>query len=165
MKSELLHRNILVKKSPVHGYGVFANQVFDTGDIIEECYTLISKEEIYQLSNYVFSVENKTGVPLGNAMIYNHSNLPNMYHEYDAERAVLVFRALRPIRRGEELFHSYGKSWFSGRKMNVKQPSLLFRLRQTRVLPFLKLLLRFAIVVFVLVSVITIMKAFLLVLR
>lgn len=54
MESALYRSNLIVKKSPVHGYGVFAGADFEKGDVIEECYAVLLEGDDY-ISNYVFA--------------------------------------------------------------------------------------------------------------
>ena len=60
---DVLYKNskIEVRRSPIHGYGVFANDDINAGETLEECYYLnISKTQIVDgLRDYVFGhVEN-----------------------------------------------------------------------------------------------------------
>ncbi len=41
---------IYISKSPVHGYGVFANQVIEVGEIIEEI--TYKQGEIYKINGF-----------------------------------------------------------------------------------------------------------------
>ena len=46
--------------------------------------------------------------PTGFAMIYNHSDDPNIKWAHDTNNRLLVFTAIKDIKRGEELCHDYG---------------------------------------------------------
>ena len=60
----------------------------------------------YILAYYVFWWGNdKVGLALGTGSLYNHSGDPNM--EFYRVKNHVVFKALRPIRVGEELTISY----------------------------------------------------------
>ena len=52
-------------------------------------------------------------------MIYNHSNHDNA--EFYVEDNILVFKASRFIRKGEEIFIHYGINWFKQRNLTVKE--------------------------------------------
>lgn len=120
--SMLIQKPLFVKKSPIHGYGVFAGEDFNPGEIVEECYTILSNGEDKTLKNYYFfCYENKTGLTTGYGLIYNHSDMPNMNFFYDEARSVTIFSATKPISKGEELMIRYGDSWFSHRNMRVKK--------------------------------------------
>ena len=51
-------------------------------------------------------------------MLFNHDNNPNVayYREDTPLGAELVLYALRNIRKGEELFYSYGEAWWATRQ-------------------------------------------------
>lgn len=124
MKKILTHGKIQVRKSQaVHGYGVYAEQAFKKGDIIEECYILISTHGGDEaLEDYYFQVGRKAhGIPLGYGMIYNHAEDPNADYRIYRERNLMVFKASCPIKKGEEIFISYGdEEWFNDRDMKMK---------------------------------------------
>lgn len=67
---------------------------------------------------------------LGYGAIYNHSSYENVWYEYNAERSAMVYSASSPIKKGDELFISYGKDWFASRKAKEKKPSLRYRIRR-----------------------------------
>lgn len=124
MKKILNHGKVIVKKSKaINGYGVYADQVFKKGDIIEECYMLVSTHGgDNALEDYYFQVGKKAhGIPLGYGMIYNHAEDPNADYRISRERNLMVFKANRTIKKGEEIFISYGdEEWFNDRKMKMK---------------------------------------------
>ncbi len=52
-------------------------------------------------------------MPLGYIMMYNHSNQPNIHLEQDTEALTITARAMRDIKRGEELTWDYAcELWF-----------------------------------------------------
>ena len=124
MKKELFQGNVIVKKSKaIHGYGVFATKNFKKGDPIEECYLLVStKGGDKALEDYYFQVgRSANGIPLGFGMIYNHAEDPNADYKIYRKRSLMVFKASRAIKKGEEIFISYGdEGWFNDRKMKLK---------------------------------------------
>jgi SET domain-containing protein len=109
-----------VRRSPVHGRGVFANRRFAAGEtIIEYVGERISWDEALRRHphdpsqpNHTFyfhvsdalTIDGKVG---GNASRWiNHSCAPNCETEVRGERVFVV--ALRDIEPGEELFFDYG---------------------------------------------------------
>lgn len=120
MKSQLLRGKLVLKKSKIHGYGVFADQEFYPDSVIEECHTLLLKENKGVLANYCFA--NPTGgeylFPLGYGAIYNHHPTPNAHLFYDNDYRCLTVKALQPIKTGEEITIHYSDDWFSSRQMN-----------------------------------------------
>lgn len=123
MITEALRRGpIVVSKSAIHGYGVFATEDIAEGSIVEECYTLLSSSSDIELGNYYFNfMKNKiSALPLGYGCIYNHSTTPHIDSTYSHEGRLLTFTAIRPIKKGEEIYSSYGDSWFSSRNLKMK---------------------------------------------
>ena len=117
---------IYVDKSPIHGWGVFASQDIDTGEIIEEVPVLelpINKGEVTSLLidyrfNWPQGVEwDKQVVGLGFASLYNHSNDANAYWVSDLEKNTFKFISNKKISSGDEIFIWYGdvNYWNDGR--------------------------------------------------
>ncbi|MDR3490492.1 MAG: SET domain-containing protein-lysine N-methyltransferase [Gammaproteobacteria bacterium] len=123
MKAKLFQNAIVVKPSPLHGYGVFAEKDISKGDIVEECYTLVSLNRESDFLNYYFNAAGKNGFALGYGGIYNHSDDPSISFEYDADNQIIIYKARRAISKGEELFISYGKSWFDSRNLQPTKTS------------------------------------------
>lgn len=120
MKKQLQQAPIFIKKSTTHGYGVFARKSFKKGEIIEECYIIISRGGDRKLEDYYFDVNGKYGLFTGCGIIYNHSEEPNADYYLYPKRSLAVFKANRAIRKGDEIFISYGKKWFTTRNMQPK---------------------------------------------
>ena len=117
---------IYVDKSPIHGWGVFASQDIETGEIIEEVPVLelpINKGEVTSLLidyrfNWPQGVEwDKQVVGLGFACLYNHSNDANAYWVSDLEKNTFKFISNKKISSGDEIFIWYGdvNYWNDGR--------------------------------------------------
>lgn len=121
---QLIHNNIIVKKSAIHGYGVFATQTITTGSIIESCYCIFTDHSDPHLHNFYFGYHNKNIIPTGFGFIYNHSASPNADYYFDETKNLMIITAKRAIRAHEEIFISYGDKWFSKRKMPLKKLSL-----------------------------------------
>ncbi len=118
------HKIVVIKPSTVSGRGAFALKKIRDGDIIERCPALeVTDKDIGgELLNYVFygSTEQDRLVAMGNGMLFNHSSTPNVayYRENTTLGSELILYALRDIRKGEELFYSYGDEWWSTRQQN-----------------------------------------------
>lgn len=120
MKAKLVHNNLIVKKSPMHGYGVFAGKTIKKGEIIEECYIIITKGRDKALEDYYFDAKGKDALLTGYGIIYNHSDNDNADYKLNIKRRLATFTAIRTIKKGEEIFISYGDDWFSDRGMKDK---------------------------------------------
>ena len=116
MKTKLFQSTIFVRKSPKHGYGVTAGKSFKKGELIEECYMIITKGGDSVLEDYYFDAgRNKYAVFTGFGMIYNHDENPNADYTLKNKMRVVTFKASRRIKKGEEITVSYGDKWFSSR--------------------------------------------------
>ena len=104
LKTSLIRNNLCVKKSPIHGYGVFAGQDFEKDDIIEECYTIFSKNPDICLKNYCFGFgkSDLSALPTGFGVIYNHSSKPNAGYTYDEQYDITIFKAYSPIKKAKK---------------------------------------------------------------
>ena len=122
---ELYQGPITVRKSPIHGYGVFATQDIAADQLIEECH-LLKRKFVLDFSDYVFRYANKNSsvLPLGFGAIYNHSSTPNARHYVDPEQDLLLLHSNQAIRKDEEIFITYGPNWFSARNLPEKKMSL-----------------------------------------
>jgi SET domain-containing protein len=128
MKTTLTRCKLELKQSPIHGYGVFADQDIAVGETIEECYMLASHRQDPAFNNYYFASANTAYLPLGFGSIYNHADQPNAEFLLDRENRIMHVFARQPIKAGDEIFISYGKDWFGFRKMKSKPVSWSFRL-------------------------------------
>lgn len=145
MKSSLKQSGLIIQKSSIHGYGVFATQDIPANETIEECYYIPIRKETMDLESFYFETEGKQLLlALGYGSIYNHAELPNAIYYYDPDEDILTFQAARLIKAGEEILVSYGEKWFSTRKLRAKNPSWAYVKR--RFLAFLPNMMRFALV-------------------
>lgn len=120
MKAQLFQNKIYVKKSRLHGYGVFAAKTLKKGEKIEECYALISKGGDKVLEDFYFDAKGKSALFTGYGSIYNHSEDPNADYTINIKKRLATIKANRTIRKGEEIFVSYGEEWFTSRRMKPK---------------------------------------------
>lgn len=122
MSKKLFRNDVIVKKSPTHGYGVFAGKTFRKGNKLEECYIIISKKGGDKaLEDFYFDVNGKYGVFTGYGSIYNHSDDANADYVINERTKIATIKADRIIRKGEEIFVSYGEEWFSSRGLKAKK--------------------------------------------
>lgn len=127
----LVHANIEVKRSSIHGYGVFTTAPIPANTLLEECYVLHLPEETKLLRAYVFKWNQETCIlPLGYGAIYNHADDANAYYEMDEARDVMRVKSRRALAKGEEVFIFYGKKWFSSRAIKPAQARWPYRVWQ-----------------------------------
>ena len=125
MNSLIQSRKLEVKKSNIHGYGVFANENINKGEVLEEChfmsipYTTVFDKKYNQILDYGFKypIEDPSELawPLGNGCIYNSSKNNNADWNLDLERRLFIFRAIKDIKKGEEIctYYEDNVEWFT----------------------------------------------------
>jgi hypothetical protein len=109
-----------IKKSSVHGYGVFAIEDIKKNTIVEECVVIKDsiKPDSEILSDYRFvgevnidKKEIKSWIILsGNAMMYNSAERredKNLARVWPYKDRVVSFIAIKDIKKGEELLLYY----------------------------------------------------------
>ena len=124
---------IEIRKSPVHGYGIFAKEFIPKDHLIEEgrLLKLALRTEIcndWVLKDYLFSQEDVDNAAyhlygssrylgLGYLSLYNHQDVPNTEIKLDFNLELARVKSKRDIEAGEEIFISYGKRFFKYRKL------------------------------------------------
>jgi len=105
-------------------FGVYAIDDMNDNETVEECPAIeVSLDDIKGsvMMDHAFKIKDDIYViSWGNASIYNHRNQPNVRWEYVPEKKIIKIATTRPVQRGEELFISYGREYFSTREKNMK---------------------------------------------
>ena len=98
------HPFVTVKRSKIHGNGLFAKKNIKAGEIIGEVKGKPTKKD----GPYVLWMDNaKQGFEVSCILKYiNHNQKANACYYDD-----LTVVALRDIRKGEEITHNYGEDW------------------------------------------------------
>jgi len=132
MKDRLIFNSkIELRKSPIHGWGVFAKDDIQSNEILEEVPFLIlpiNKGDVSSLFiDYRFNFPSGDWkyqvLPLGFACYYNHSNDASASWYTDEENEIYIFKTNRVIKKDEEIFVYYGdvNYWNDGRsRIQVK---------------------------------------------
>ncbi len=131
--------------SGVHGYGVFASTFIPADTIVEECpVVIVAKKSLPSIASYLFNWdEQQDAMPLGNGMCFNHSEDPNLCYLKEFDKKLLIFKTLRDIKPGEELFIGYGATWFKYRKMKPRKNRKITRWFNRKIKPLFDLGARF----------------------
>jgi SET domain-containing protein len=116
-----IHEGVYVKKSSIHGWGVFTNLNIKKGEIVEECiipYELIPiNSNVLSQYRYVWPSRKNWShycIALGFGSIYNHSKEKmNINWKINKEQRIMVFTAIKDIKIGEELLFNYDSSYFN----------------------------------------------------
>lgn len=106
---------ITVKRIGKKGRGVFALQDFKKGEIIESCpvINVTPKERkkcdatILAYYIYPWRSERSGSIVLGYGSLYNHSYTPNADWKQNFKSETMVYRAVKPIKKGEEITVNY----------------------------------------------------------
>ena len=116
-----------VKLSPYLNYksrGLFAKKDYNVGDIIEHCPTIQPNKKnnknsiVNDYSFFNIRNINKMVVPFGYCNLINHSkNKQNCTWVISRDGSVLTTFAIKPIKKGEEIFTNYGNNYWKNRNM------------------------------------------------
>lgn len=94
--------------------GILAAKDIKKGQVIERCPVVLMpiKHDTYieqtTLKHYYFEWNKKnSAVVLGYGSLYNHSYAPNAQYVYNYHKKLMVYRALKDIKKGEEVFINY----------------------------------------------------------
>lgn len=125
------HKQIEVRRSPLHGWGVFALEDIPAGELVETapgikipfeilsaCYYIVLADGIppseLQLDQYGLGwVDDKVCIPLGWVGLYNHSDSHSAEFCYNHGIDTVSIRAIRDISAGEEITVYYGQDWWA----------------------------------------------------
>jgi hypothetical protein len=113
---------VRIQTSKIGGRGVFANQNYSVGEIIEVCpaIRLNDKDSVGNMADYVFGFNSEDNlVGFGYCSMYNHQDEPNANWEVINEEKIQI-KVVKPIQKGEEIFVTYGEAYFSNRTNIVK---------------------------------------------
>ena len=106
---------IFVKTIRKNYRGVFASENIKKGETVEICPVIVVPKKHEKMIDkthllnyyYLWGPQNQPAIALGYGSLYNHSFSPNIEYEEKVKKKVLVFKALRNIKKGEELKSNY----------------------------------------------------------
>ena len=130
MKSILYRNEIEVRKSTIHGYGVFAKKDIMTGEILEEChYTKLSLKDVDSIDSVYYYYWPKSkgddrpkpphsfrAFLFGYASLYNSAEKieDRMVNYYTSEKDnIFIFKSVKDIKKDQEIL-----SWYDNGKFN-----------------------------------------------
>lgn len=102
--------------SAIHGRGVFAQKAIKIGTVIEECPIIkmrlqeMTVRKQMLLNYYAFMIDEQneyTGIALGYGSLYNHSDNCNATYYFDREKELMIFEAVQPIAKNQEITINY----------------------------------------------------------
>lgn len=101
--------------------GVFAIANIKKGEVIEispawvlpfKDKKLVDKTMVLDYYFY-WGPKNQPAIALGYGSLYNHSYTPNAEYEQKVKQQLFIFRAIKDIKRGEEITTNYNGDWDS----------------------------------------------------
>lgn len=113
-KSDLLFsEKILVKRSDIHRWGVFAKNEIKKYEVIEEfpyfSVTSTEMDKTTSIVDYSYRFNDGYIIGMGCCGLYNHSFTPNLAYCVDDANEIMIHYAIRDIYPGEELTLNYGE--------------------------------------------------------
>lgn len=104
-----------IRKSIIHGWGVFTKQDIKSGELLQECHGLFIGADRYkeyqnnpEIACNAFRVANDLCmIPYGFGAIYNSNLNANIATIFDTKNMIMCFYAIKDIRSGSELFLNY----------------------------------------------------------
>src|SRR5574343_207342 len=118
-ESNLIKNDHLFVSNAGHkGRGVFTSKLLKKGDLIEICPVIEVSYKDHQkmvghiLENYTFvwnTKKRRAAIILGYGSLYNHSGKPNADYLKRLKDGVMIFKALKNIKPGEEITIDYGE--------------------------------------------------------
>jgi len=107
---QLITGDIIIKSSPIHGWGVFTNNNLQKNDVILQ--SILVKIPIGEycpssLMMYLYSGNGSLFLTQGHAGLINSSNFPNSKFEIDIENNIITIIAIRDIFINEEITLKY----------------------------------------------------------
>ena len=114
-------RHIVLGRSKIHGFGVFATKNFRKGEVVEVCPVMSvtdktkaillanSPKAVSDFGNFMFETEDGSALAFGYGSFYNHSVEPNAdYSMIECfGRSCLEIVAWRRIEEGDEILLNY----------------------------------------------------------
>lgn len=127
------NKKLYFSRSPIHGYGVFADELIKKDEIIEVVPSVeilpsrttalwryrygLNEHTNYQVgfeesNNQRDIAHNRSVIPAGYGMFYNHSEDPNaVWSAWQADERLLTFSAVKDIQKDEEILITYGEDY------------------------------------------------------
>lgn len=106
----LINFNLKIAKSPIHGWGVFANEFIKADTIILQNPGVVLKAKIYdsrELMGYFYPYNENFILGLGYVSLINSSDEPNVGFEVNIENKVIIIKTVRDVQPNEEITFKY----------------------------------------------------------
>ena len=113
-KKELFRSpKIVIRKSDIHEWGVFATEDIKPMEILEETPYFVVWDEEFEPCSYITTYsygmrDTMSAIPFGAAGLYNHSETPNADCSFNEYHRIITHFSSKKIKAGEEIFIDYG---------------------------------------------------------
>jgi SET domain-containing protein len=114
---------LYIKASPLGGNGVYAARNIKKGEILEYSPYIEDHTENFTgtVRDYIFLKPNgKAIVAFGYSSMYNHADVPSA--NWEVKDNGIQITANKDINKDDEIFISYGSSYWKTRKLEKKAP-------------------------------------------
>lgn len=104
---------ITVKDSGKMGRGVFATENIEKGEVIEVAPIIVLQFEDFVetrwnlLFEYYFWMDDEVVLALGYGSLYNHAADANAEYKIGVKKKSITFKAVKDIKKGEEILFNY----------------------------------------------------------
>ena len=111
---------LYVAKADGKGRGIFTKENIRTNTIVEVSPVIVLSQRDRKLvdqtllHDYIFEwgdSRRQACLALGYVSLYNHSYASNCEYEMEFDKGIISIRAVRSIKKGEELFINYNGTW------------------------------------------------------
>ena len=116
---KIYYENVYIKESNVggnYGRGVYARKDIKKGEVFEVVQIIEDKDHVLRgiILDYTFNLESRgnNAIAFNAGSMYNHSDEPNAKYYLNDSKNVIVFHALKPIKKDDEIIVSYGEKWW-----------------------------------------------------
>jgi len=117
---------IEVRRSAIHGMGVFAKKNIKKHEVLEEDHFIIIKGKWdnipRQIQEYIFGwtkhlpdKKSKAALVFGSGAIYNSSPKPNASWLTSVKKGRFIYYATKDIKKGQEILIDYGDEYWESR--------------------------------------------------
>ncbi|HWY99065.1 MAG TPA: SET domain-containing protein-lysine N-methyltransferase [Bacteroidia bacterium] len=122
---------IEVRKSKLHGVGVFAKKAIKRNEVLEENHFILIKGDWHRLprlvQEYIFGwtkimpdAKSKAALVFGTGPLYNSSPKPTADWQTSVKRKRFIYFAIKDIKAGEEILIDYGPEYWESRSVKHK---------------------------------------------
>jgi SET domain-containing protein len=107
---DLINFNLKIAKSPIHGWGMFANEFIKADTIILQNPGIVLQAKIYdsrELMEHFYPYDENFILGLGYVSLINSSDKPNVKFEIDKENKLVIIKTVRDVQINEEITFKY----------------------------------------------------------